>query len=649
MIKIRKTHVGVLSGAALAVSAAALLCLPSCEQGSSAPSAGASPFARPFPMPHGYWKKTDEFYCFASGGQQGGIYVYGMPSMKLLSEIPIFNVDPRWGWTTANPEVREMMTNPRTGEVLISGDTHHPVLSRKDAKYDGKWLFINDKRNARIARMNLATFRTEEILWMENVPGGMHGFSSGPNTELLIGNIELESYPAKEIRDYLGAEVDIDLIKGPYVSCVFGVKVAPDGTMKTAWQVWGPWQYDLARAGWGESDGWFINTAYNTERSVNTVGMFKRPEDYVFYWNIASIEKAVADGKFITTEEAPDVPVIKWSDIELYAAPCPLNPHGLDIDPTGRYALSSGKATTLVRHYDFRKVMKAIEEQNFIGEEFGVPIIDKEAISGDIDTGLGPTHIEYDNEGYCYIGFFVDSDVKKVALGDPWDKKHGHEPWSVVDTIPAHYSVGHLMVPGGDSAEPYGKYLVIMNKLTKDTFLHHGPLICENHELYDIETVPAPLIDQMSLPPESHYAQGIPVSLVTQHAKSVYDLPSTLPTPGVAYDYDNKKATVTMTCVRSFFTPDMFTVPQGWDVDVQIQNVEMSLDMTHGWALTGYDVMESIDPGEHKTLQFKATHEGVFWYYCLWFCSELHMEMRGRMIVIPEAEWTPELEWSALK
>ncbi len=642
--KIRRT---ALCGAAIAMCALTIIGLQSCDQGSAASAPGGSAYARPFPMPHGYWKKTDEFYCFASGGQQGGMYVYGMPSMKLLSEIPVFNVDPAWGWTTSNPEVKEMMTNPATGELFISGDTHHPVLSRTDGVYDGRWLFVNDKRNARIARMNLATFRTEEVHWVENVPGGLHGFNSGPNTELLVGNIELESYPSKEIRDYV--DVDTDMINGPYISCVVGLEVSPEGHMKTAWQVWGPWQYDLVRVGWGESDGWMINTAYNTERSVNTVGMFKRPEDYVFYWNLASIEKAVADGKYITSEEAPDVPIVRWSDVDVYAVPCPLNPHGLDIDPTGRYALSSGKATTLIRYYDINKVVKAIEGQKFVGEEYGVPVINKDLISGDIDTGLGPTHIEYDNEGYCYIGFFVDSDVKKVALGAPWDKKHGKEPWTVVDTIPAHYSVGHLMVPGGDTAEPYGKYLVIMNKLTKDTFLPHGPLVCENHELYDIETIPAPLIDQMPLPPETHYAQGIPVELITEQAKLVYDLPSEIPPPGVVYDYDEKVVHVTMTAVRSFFTPDMFTVPQGWDVQVELQNIEMSLDMTHGWALTGYDIMESIDPGEHKTLTLTATHEGVFWYYCLWFCSELHMEMRGRMIVIPEADWSPSLEWSALK
>ena len=606
---------------------------------------GDNPYTRPYPMKHGYWKHQEEFYAFASGGQQGGIYVYGIPSMKLLSEIPIFNIDPAWGWTLANKEVKEMLTDPYTGEVVTTGDTHHTILSRKDAKYDGRWLFVNDKKSARMARMDLDTFRTKQILWLPNVNGGMHGFHSGPNTKLLVGNVEFEGYPEKKIRDYLN--IPIDKLKGPYVSCVFGVEVAEDGTMKNKWQVWGPWQYDMVRVGWGAMDGWFINTAYNTERSVNTVGMFKRPEDYVFFWNIASIEKAIADKKYITSDEAPDVPVIRWKDVECYAAPCPLNPHGLDLEPSGRFAIVGGKATTIVRHIDFLKVKAEIDAKNFVGEEFGIPIISGDKTSGDIDAGLGPTHIEFDNEGYLYAGFFVDSDVKKIAMGGPWTKKHGKEPWSIVDTIPAHYSVGHLLVPGGDTAEPYGKYLVIMNKLTKDTFPPHGPLVTECHELVRIDQTPCPLIDQMPLPPETHYAQAIPVEMIAKKTKFIYDMKLPPKKPNVVYDYGKKEVHVVMTAVRSFFIPDSFTVPEGWKVNLTLTNVEQSYDISHGWALCDHDVMESIDPGETKEIVYTASREGVFWYYCLWFCSELHLEMRGRMIVIPEKEWSRDLEWKA--
>jgi nitrous-oxide reductase len=603
----------------------------------------SSKYARPYPMPHQWWKQYDEFYVFASGGQQGGIYVYTIPSMKFLAEIPVFETNARWGWTLSNPKVKKMLTNPWTGEIVTGGDTHHPALSKTNGIYDGRWLFINDKIYARIARIDISTFRAEQIVWIPNVTGGLHGAHVSPNTNLLVANIEIEQYPNKKIIDYLG--IDVDLVKGPYLSCVTGIKVNKEGYMKIAWQVWGPWQFDMVRIGWGDMDGWFVNTAYNTERSVNVVGMFQRPEDYIFFWNIESIEKAIKDGKYITTKQSPDVPIIKMTDVEVYAVPCPLNPHGVDISPTGRYAVVGGKATTLVRIVDFKKVLQAVKEKRFSGEEYGIKVIDKKFVARDVDAGLGPTHVEFDDKGFAYVGFFVDSDIKKIALPEPYTELHKMEPYQIVEVIPVHYSVGHLLVPGGDTAKPYGKYLISMNKLTKDTYVPHGPLHTENHELFNIEDNPAKLIDQMPLPPETHYSQAIPVNIIAPKILKTYPLIYREVKTGVEYDYSKREVRVTMTAVRSFFTPDWFTVPEGWRVKIKLINVEEAQDISHGFALTGYDVLESLDPGEFKELVFTAKKSGVYWYYCLWFCSELHLEMRGRMIVIPQTRWSKNLEW----
>ena len=230
-------------------------------------------------------------------------------------------------------------------------------------------------------------------------------------------------------------------------------------------------------------------------------------------------------------------------------------------------------------------------------------------------------------------------------MGGPYTEKHGMEPWKVADVFPAHYSIGHITIPGGDSAQPYGKYFIAMNKLAKDTFLPHGPLITESHELFSIGEVPAKMIDQMALGPESHYAQAIPVSLVTPNVLAVYSLPAQTEHPRVEYDYTNEVVNVYMDVVRSWFTPDMFTVPQGWHVNMHLTSQEQAMDITHGLAVDNYNVVTSIDPGEIKTIEFVADKEGVHWFYCNWFCSELHMEMRGRMIVIPQDEWSAEQEW----
>lgn len=618
------------------------------------PFEGTTEYQRPFPMPHQYWATTDEFYVFASGGQQGGFYVYGVPSMKYLSEIPIFATDQAWGWTPENPEVRSFFTNPWTGEVIERGDTHHPSMSKTDGVYDGRWIFVNDKMYGRVARVGLDTFRTEEVVWMPNITGGVHGFSVGPNTELAVLNIEHEQAPDKVIQDHLG--FDVDLINGPYLGGFNGIVIdgAPggDGTMQVGWQVWGPWHHDMARIGMGVSDGWIINTSYNTERATSAVPMFGRESDYLYFWNIASIEKAIADGNYVTTEQAPDVPVISWEDVEVYMTEIPLNPHGLDISPTGKYILTSGKATTLIVALDFEMVLEAIENEDFQGEEFGIPILTTDSVrEATMDLGLGPTHIEFDNNGLAYVGFFVDSDAKVVPLGGPYVEKHGMEPWKVADVLPAHYSIGHILVPGGDSAEPYGQYFIAMNKLAKDSFLPHGPLITENHELFAIDGIPtgtpAKMIDQMALGPETHYSQAIPVSMIHPNVTGVYQLPAETETPRVEYDYENQVVDVYMDVVRSWFTPDMFTVPLGWTVNMHLTSQEQALDITHGLAIDGYDVVTSIDPGEIKDLEFVADKEGVHWYYCIWFCSELHMEMRGRMIVIPADEWTTDMEWTS--
>lgn len=603
----------------------------------------ANPYDRRYPMPHRYWHENDEFYVFASGGQQGGIYVYSIPTMKLIQEIPVFEPAASTGWTLSNPKVKKMLTNPWTGEIITKGDTHYPTISKTDGVYDGRWLFINDKLCARVARVDLTTFRTAQILWVPNVHGGLHGLHISPNSNLIVANIELEQYPDKTILHYL--DVPTDLVDGPYVSCYAGIDVAEDGTMKNRWQVWAPWQFDVARIGWGVMDGWIVNTAYNTERAADFLSMFQRTEDYVFFWNIKSIEQALKNKKYVTTQHAPDVPLVAWRDVEVYAVLCPLNPHGVDVSPTGKYAVVGGKATTTVRIIDFEKVETAIAEKRFSDEEFGVKILDKEFVSIDIDAGLGPTHTEFDNNGFAYIGFFVDSDVKRLSLGPPYTERHRMEPWQIIETIPSHYSVGHLMVPGGDTAEPYGKYLVIMNKLAEDTFIPHGPLVTDNHELFNLGSIPSKLVDQMPCPPETHYAQAVPVSLLAPRIKQTYPPQKKIDEPSVEYDYAAREVQIKLTAVRSFFKPDRFTVPRGWKVKIQMTNIEEAMDISHGFALTGYDILESLDPGEVKRVEFTAKTAGVFWYYCLWFCSELHLEMRGRMIVIPESEWSPAKEW----
>jgi nitrous-oxide reductase len=92
---------------------------------------------------------------------------------------------------------------------------------------------------------------------------------------------------------------------------------------------------------------------------------------------------------------------------------------------------------------------------------------------------------------------------------------------------------------------------------------------------------------------------------------------------------------VYLTAIRSRFGLDEIRVRQGDEVTLTLTNIERIRDMTHGFGLTDYGLHYAVDPGDTKEAKFVADKPGVYWYYCTWFCSALHMEMRGRFIVEP--------------
>ena len=67
-----------------------------------------------------------------------------------------------------------------------------------------------------------------------------------------------------------------------------------------------------------------------------------------------------------------------------------------------------------------------------------------------------------------------------------------------------------------------------------------------------------------------------------------------------------------------------------------ITNLERAVDAVHGFAVPAYNVNLSIEPGETATFEFVADKDGVFSYYCTEFCSALHLEMHGYLMIEPD-------------
>jgi len=563
----------------------------------------------------------DEFYLFSSGGHSGQVYVYGVPSMRHLTTIPVFTPYPGTGYGF-DDDTKKMLGG------LTWGDAHHPALSETNGDYDGRWLFINEM-NGRVARIDLRDFKTKEIFGPAPNISGNHGSSFvTPNTEYALMSSRF-SIPIPK-----GTYASIDKYATEYKGVAAGIKIDPQsGNMSLGWEVLlPPFDWDLGDAGKGPSDGWFFLTCYNAERATGKleVTASQRDRDYIVAINWREAEKAAKEGK---GDMVGGVKVLDPKKIPglAYLMPCGKSPHGVDVSPDGKWIIGSGKLAGITTAFNFEKVMTAVRNKNFTGDEDGIPVLKYEDIKdAEVPVGLGPLHTQFGPDGWAYTSLFVDSAIAKWKLGT----------WEVVDKVPMSYSIGHLAAAEGDTMHPKGKYLVGLNKLSHGRHLSVGPSQPESSQLVDITEEKMKLLYDAFTEPEPHYAQMIkadklhPIEIYpkaeNKHPLAIWDVKDAGPVR------QGDKVTVKTVVVRSTITPTSVEVKQGDTVMFAITNIEQTTDELHGFGLLDYNLNLVIDPGETKTVTFRADKPGVFPYYCTNFCSALHQEMQGYLIVKPK-------------
>ena len=186
-----------------------------------------------------------------------------------------------------------------------------------------------------------------------------------------------------------------------------------------------------------------------------------------------------------------------------------------------------------------------------------------------------------------------------------------------------------------------------LNKWAIDRFVNVGPLLPQKFQLIDISQPGTQMQLLYDMPiglGEPHYAQMIKADKL--HAWEVYPEVGWDPHTQAKSPYatlpgeerverNGNTVEIFMTAVRSHFTPEQIEIKKGDHVIWHITNIERAKDATHGFALPGYNINLSIEPGETVTFEFDAVEDGVFSYYCTEFCSALHLEMTGYLLVQP--------------
>jgi nitrous-oxide reductase len=590
--------------------------------------------------------RHDEYYLFASGGHGGNLLVIGVPSMRILKYIGVFPPEPWQGFGFDDDTKALLKAGSPEGHMLTWGDMHHPALSETNADYDGQFIFANDKANARIAVVDLKDFVTKQIVKTDLIQSDHGGTFVTPNTEYVVetgqlpaplggGYAPLSDYNEK----YRTAQIywKFDRAKG---------RIIPEESFAIELP---PYMQDIADAGKLDSSGWAFCNSFDTERSYGGLvqgkpalesGASQNDMDYLHVFNWKKAEELVKAGKAKTIAGIRVIPLeMAAAEGVLYFIPEPKSPHGCDVTPDGKDIVVSGKLDTHATVYSFEKVKALIDAKKFDGKDpYGVPILPfKEAIRGQVEIGLGPLHTQFDGQGNAYTSVFIESKVAKWSLKD----------LKLLDKVPVHYNIGHLCAAEGDTAHPKGKYLVAMNKWAIDRFSDVGPLLPQNFQLVDLTGDKLKVLYDMPLPlGEPHYAQMISADKI--HAVDMYSPVGTNPVTDKvdpeSIDTETKARVerkgdgvhVYMTEVRSHLNPDIIEVKQGETVHLHVTSIEQAKDATHGFAIDKYNINLSMEPGKTSNVTFVADRSGVFPYYCTEFCSALHLEMAGYLLVEPK-------------
>lgn len=572
--------------------------------------------------------QKDEYYLFASGGHSGQMFIYGVPSMREIRTIPVFSPDPATGYGF----------DARTKKMLGGytwGDLHHPAFSETNGDYDGKYMFATDVGNSRAAVMDLKTFTTKDIIKVPNTAGPHCAAFVTENTEYMF----LPTRFAVPVgQEYQPLDQYSTKYRGVMSAVTFDQQKEK---LNIAYQVaLPPWSYDLSDAGKKSSADWAVMTTYNTEEATTTleINASQADRDYIVLFNWKELAQMVKEGKYTDVNGQKMIYPEKQKG-GIYLVPVAKSPHGVDVTPDGKYFIASGKLAPSMTVFSFEKAFKAIDKKDFSGERNGIPVLNyKSVMEREVnpENALGPLHTQFDDKGMAYTTMFISSEIVK------WNPKTGE----VLDRVPVQYSPGHSVAAEGDTVSPDGKYLVALNKLSKDNFLSVGPSHPETMQLIDISGKKMRVIDTAPVNPEPHYAQMIKadkIKTINVYPKDPSNKDAVYKQTDTRIVRNGNEVHVYGIAMRSRFIfdhtakrPDTIEVNQGDHVFIHLTNIDFDEDITHGFAINSYNLNMEVQPGETNTLEFTADKAGTYPLYCTNFCSALHQEMNGYFLVKPK-------------
>ncbi len=569
-------------------------------------------------MPRG---GRDEYLSFIASGNAGIMIVYGVPSMRIYKYVGVFTPEPWQGYGFDDESSLLLKKGSKDDRINTYGDMRYPALSETNGNYNGKYLFYSDGANSRISLLGLDDYETSQVIQHPLFISCFPGVAATPNTDYIIQTSQFPAAWDIKVTDpsQFKAGVTFWAFKEPKSGDANGSHYGRIIKEKSFTVELPPFTLGNFDAGKESSDGYMFGIA--SKDGKNYV--------YVIDYNKAKTLKT------IDVNNAAVVPlkeVVDAKAIALIALPAAAK--SVKVTPDGKYFITTSDESFV---FDFAKVKKAIAkgEPTKIDD---IPVIAaKDVAKGSIKLGKGVMD--------CSFGYRKNS-VYSSVYNDKKIIRWNYNTLKKDDEITLTFKPGNIMIPQGETETPHSNYLTVTDKegLYKN-YPNVGPVRPSFQHLIDISSDNMTDLYTMSIPQANMYGSvGILRTIIKPIIR--YETGTNSRTGEISeyktvagqerVEKKGNRVHIFGTMIRSHIVPEIVRVNQGDVVTFHLTNLERAEDETHGFTVDTYGKHGSYEPGKTASITFVADRAGAFPYYCTEFCSALHLEMEGILMVKPK-------------